>query len=267
MRSYAFAVLALAAATFEPAAVEAAYGWAQARTSLGRSLGDVLYESPNHTGRQHRDNIRDFPENGGSVPASRIRIWLDADCELTANLAGRFVRSWHGAVNGDFTATFDEMILECSEGTAKMVHPTVLPVQTSTCNSLPSVLATNMTISCHVVQCKLHLQPSTLKHITQCTCFIAPQGKSCCTFGKNKVCHQCKVFDNFSAPGLFVITLLHADTPVYSFEGDDWSGTIPALEYGGFLPVGGAKLLPGYDGPHYGLATRDDKNGGYGKCL
>lgn len=52
---------------------------------------------------------------------------------------------------------------------------------------------------------------------------------------------------------------------MYSFEGDDWSGTIPALEYGGFLPVGAAKMLPGYDGPNYGLARRDDEGNEYGK--
>ena len=54
---------------------------------------------------------------------------------------------------------------------------------------------------------------------------------------------------------------------MYSFEGDDWSGTIPALEYGGFLPVGAAKMLPGYDGPNYGLARRDDEGSDYGKHL
>lgn len=60
---------------------------------------------------------------------------------------------------------------------------------------------------------------------------------------------------------------MHAELPVYSFEGDDWSGTIPALEYGGFLPVGAAKMLPGYDGPNYGLARRDDDGGEYGNPL
>ena len=65
------------------------------------------------------------------------------------------------------------------------------------------------------------------------------------------------------------LTTCHApaEVPVYSFEGDDWSGTIPALEYGGFLPVGAAKMLPGYDGPNYGLARRDDEGGEYGKPI
>ena len=58
----------------------------------------------------------------------------------------------------------------------------------------------------------------------------------------------------------------HADLPVYSAEEPPgtWTGTIPALEYGGFLPVGSGMMLPGYSGPFYGLAPRDDVNGDYG---
>lgn len=65
------------------------------------------------------------------------------------------------------------------------------------------------------------------------------------------------------------LTTCHAlaEVPVYSFEGDNWSGTIPALEYGGFLPVGSAKMLAGYDGPNYGLARHDDEGGEYGKPI
>ena len=52
---------------------------------------------------------------------------------------------------------------------------------------------------------------------------------------------------------------------MYSFDGDDWTGAIPALEYGGFLPIGAAKMLPGYSGPNYGLAPRHDLAFIYGK--
>lgn len=61
------------------------------------------------------------------------------------------------------------------------------------------------------------------------------------------------------APGSSLFSLSSGtDLPVYSFDGDDWTGTIPALEYGGFLPVGAAKMLPDYNGPSWGLAPRHD---------
>lgn len=74
--------------------------------------------------------------------------------------------------------------------------------------------------------------------------------------------------DLWPAPVFSLISLcLGVELPVYSFAGDDWTGAIPALEYGGFLPVGAAKMLPGYSGPDYGLALRHDLAFIYGDHL
>lgn len=102
--STAFLLLDLLA--YNPLRVSATYGWAQARTSLGRSLGDVIYEQPNSQGQQHRSDLRD---GNGNTPASKVRLWLDQDCGFTALLEGTQVFSKHGPVNGDFSVMFDEM--------------------------------------------------------------------------------------------------------------------------------------------------------------
>ncbi|DBB11754.1 TPA: hypothetical protein ACH3X3_005919 [Trebouxia sp. C0006] len=161
VRTYGTRLLLLIAAAYGTPGVRAAYGWGQARTSLGRALGQVLFEQPLSMGQQQASNLVD-PTNG-NAPASVVRLWLDQDCDFTALRSGTVVLLQHGPANGDITVTFDEMLLDCNE-----------------------------------------------------------------------------------------------DLPVYSFDGDDWTGTIPALEYGGFLPVGAAKMLPDYNGPSWGLAPRHD---------
>lgn len=118
MQGYSVALLLLVFLAHDPLRVSATYGWAQARTSLGRSLGDVIFEQPNSQGQQHKSDLRDT-ESKHNTPASKVRLWLDQDCGFTALLEGTQVFSKHGAVNGDFDVNFDEMILECNEGKTK----------------------------------------------------------------------------------------------------------------------------------------------------
>lgn len=114
VRTYGIWLLLLIAAAYGTPGVRAAYGWGQARTSLGRALGQVLFEQPLSMGQQQASNLVD-PTNG-NAPASVVRLWLDQDCDFTALRSGTVVLLLHGPANGDFTVTFDEMLLDCNEG-------------------------------------------------------------------------------------------------------------------------------------------------------
>lgn len=118
-------LLVIVAFAHGPAKVCATYGWAQARTSLGRSLGEVIFEQPSSQGQQHKVNLRDGPSG---TPASKVRLWLDQDCGFTALLSGNQVFNKLGPVNGDFTVNFDEMILVCTEGELNICSQTMLNI-------------------------------------------------------------------------------------------------------------------------------------------
>ena len=137
MRGYSGALLLLVLFVYDPVRVNATYGWAQARTSLGRSLGDVIYEQPNSQGQQHKSDLRDS-ESPHNTPASKVRLWLDQDCGFTALLEGTQVFSKHGPVNGDFSVNFDEMLLDCTEGKSLQKDHAAYTIQAALviCNSM-----------------------------------------------------------------------------------------------------------------------------------
>lgn len=117
MKTCVIPLLLVLAFTYGPSAVRGAYGWAQARTSLGRSLGEVKFEQPESIGQQQATDLRDGTEN---TPASMVRLWIDQDCNFEALLNGQSVYFKFGPLNGDFSVNspngFDEMLLTCTEG-------------------------------------------------------------------------------------------------------------------------------------------------------
>ena len=117
MKTCVIPLLLVLAFTYGPSAVRGAYGWAQARTSLGRSLGEVKFEQPESIGQQQATGLRDGTEN---TPASMVRLWIDQDCNFEALLNGQSVYFKFGPLNGDFSVNspngFDEMLLTCTEG-------------------------------------------------------------------------------------------------------------------------------------------------------